>query len=60
MRGAISSRLPPELEKLSLTVSELQQRRDRFVRGLRERGYEVRSPEGAFYVTPKSPIEDDV
>jgi aspartate aminotransferase len=27
---------------------------------LRECGYEVRIPEGAFYVTPKAPIEDDV
>jgi aspartate aminotransferase len=30
------------------------------VSGLRDCGYEVRTPEGAFYVTPKSPIEDDV
>jgi aspartate aminotransferase len=26
---------------------------------LRECGYEVRTPEGAFYITPKAPIEDD-
>ncbi len=47
------------LEKLSLDVDELQARRDRFVAGLRNSGYEVHAPEGAFYVTPKTPIDDD-
>jgi aspartate/methionine/tyrosine aminotransferase len=37
----------------------LQRRRDRFVTGLRECGYEVRTSESAFYITPKAPIEDD-
>jgi aspartate aminotransferase len=49
-----------DLEKLSLNVSALQRRRDQFVRGLRQCGYEVRTPEGAFYLTPRAPIEDDV
>jgi aspartate aminotransferase len=29
------------------------------VNGLRECGYDVHTPEGTFYVTPKTPIEDD-
>ena len=41
-------------------MGALQRRRDRFVRGLRECGYEVQAPEGAFYLTPKAPIGDDV
>jgi aspartate aminotransferase len=45
---------------MSLDVGALQRRRDRFVSGLRHCGYEVRVPEGAFYITPKAPIEDDV
>jgi aspartate aminotransferase len=60
MASSLLQHALPDLEKLSLDVSALQRRRDRFVQGLRECGYEVPVPEGAFYVTPKSPIEDDV
>jgi aspartate aminotransferase len=60
MASALMQHSLPELEKLSLDVNVLQRRRDRFVSGLRECGYEVRTPEGAFYITPKSPIADDV
>lgn len=60
MASALMQHSVPDLEKLSLNVNELQRRRDRFVKGLRECGYEVRTPEGALYVTPKSPIADDV
>lgn len=60
MASALMQHSLPELEKLSLDVNILQRRRDRFVSGLRECGYEVRTPEGAFYITPKSPIADDV
>ena len=45
--------------KLSLDIDALQARRNRFVAGLRECGYEVHAPEGAFYLTPKTPIKDD-
>ncbi len=60
MASALMQHSLRDLEKLSLDVSALQRRRDRFVNGLRECGYDVRTPEGAFYITPKSPIEDDV
>ena len=60
MASALMQHCLWDLEKMSLDVSALQRRRDRFVAGLRECGYEVRTPEGAFYITPKAPIEDDV
>jgi aspartate aminotransferase len=60
MTSALMQHALPELEKLSLDVAALQLRRDRFVRALQECGYEVRIPQGAFYITPKSPIEDDL
>jgi aspartate aminotransferase len=60
MTSALMQHCLPELEKLSLDVKDLQRRRNRFVNGLRECGYTVGIPEGAFYVTPKSPISDDV
>jgi aspartate aminotransferase len=59
MTSALMQHCLRDLEKISLDVNALQRRRDRFVRGLRECGYEVRTPEGAFYITPKAPIEDD-
>jgi aspartate aminotransferase len=60
MTSALMQHSLPDLEKISIDVRALQERRNRFVTGLRECGYEVRMPEGAFYVTPKAPIEDDV
>jgi aspartate aminotransferase len=60
MTSALMQHCLPELERMSLDVGALQRRRDRFVRGLRECGYEVRLPEGAFYITPKTPVEDDL
>jgi aspartate aminotransferase len=49
-----------DLEKLSIDVGHLQEKRDRMVRSLREAGYQVHSPEGTFYLLPKSPIPDDM
>ena len=60
MTSALMQHALPELEKLTIDVKGLQLRRDRFVRGLRECGYEVGIPQGAFYITPKSPIDDDL
>jgi aspartate aminotransferase len=60
MASALMQHALSELEKLSLDVGDLQRRRDRLVSGLRECGYQVSMPQGAFYVTPRCPIEDDV
>lgn len=49
----------PDLEKLSIDIPRLQARRDRMVTALRDLGYEVRAPEGTFYLLPRSPIADD-
>lgn len=49
----------PELEKLSVNILALQNRRDLLVRELRSMGYETNIPEGTFYILVKSPIKDD-
>jgi aspartate aminotransferase len=49
----------PDLEKLSIDVEHLQYKRDWMVSELRKIGYEVHSPEGTFYLLPRSPLEDD-
>lgn len=41
-------------------VSVYKRRRDRLYNALTGFGYDVIKPEGAFYLFPKSPIEDDV
>ena len=50
----------PDLDKLSISVQHLEEKRDRMVRGLREIGYQVHHPEGTFYLLPKSPWADDM
>ena len=59
MSSALMQHGLERLAQLSLDVNELQVRRDRFVRGLRDAGYEVHKPEGAFYITPQTPFEND-
>lgn len=49
-----------DLEGMTLDVAHLQRKRDHMVDALLEMGYEVRRPEGTFYLFPKSPIEDDM
>jgi aspartate aminotransferase len=48
-----------DLERLSVDVPHLQERRDRVVAALREAGYQLHVPEAAFYLLPRSPMEDD-
>jgi aspartate aminotransferase len=48
-----------DLERLSVDVGHLQQKRDRMVGALRDMGYSLHMPEGTFYLLVRSPIEDD-
>ncbi len=57
--NAIMQYALPALDKLSIDVEGLQAKRDFLLTGLREAGYDVPTPEGTFYLLPKSPIEDD-
>jgi aspartate aminotransferase len=49
----------PELETLSIDIEHLQHKRDKLVGILRGAGYDVHSPDGTFYLLPKSPLADD-
>jgi aspartate aminotransferase len=53
-------RAMPELERMSIDTGALQRRRDVMVSELRSQGYEVASPEGRFYLFPRTPIPDAV
>ena len=57
--NAVMQYAVPRLETLSLDVAHLQDKRDRMTGALREMGYDVATPEGTFYLFPKSPLPDD-
>ncbi len=48
-----------DLEKLSIDMEHLQFKRDWLVRELQALGYELHSPEGTFYLLPRSPMQND-
>ncbi len=45
---------------VTIKVGEYQRHRDFIYNNLKKFGYTVNKPEGAFYIFPKCPIEDDV
>ena len=55
----VLQRAMAELEQMNVDIKALQRRRDRVVDALRSYGYDVHSPEGTFYLLPKSPDPDD-
>ncbi|MFC1913706.1 pyridoxal phosphate-dependent aminotransferase [Chloroflexota bacterium] len=48
------------LQSVTVSVSDYQQKRDFLYGHLVRLGYSVVKPQGAFYMFPKSPVEDDV
>ena len=50
----------PHLHALSIDLEELERKRDLFTVELRNAGYELRRPEGTFYLWLRSPDPDDV
>ena len=57
---ALIQRVLPLVKGVSVDVAYYQRIRDRMLAPLREMGYEMVTPGGAFYLFPKSPIPDDV
>ncbi len=57
---ALMQRVVAELQDVSVDTSIYVARRETFCKILNDAGYTFVPPKGAFYVFPKSPIEDDV
>lgn len=57
---ALMQRIVSRLQSVTVPVAEYQKRRDFLYEHLNEMGYSVTKPQGAFYLFPKSPLEDDV
>jgi aspartate aminotransferase len=56
---ALMQRLVRHLLEESVDISIYQRRRDLFCEGLEAAGYDFQKPEGAFYLFPRTPIDDD-
>jgi aspartate aminotransferase len=57
---ALMQRVVAQLLEDSVDISLYQRKRDMLCNGLKDCGYEIEKPGGAFYLFPKTPIEDDV
>lgn len=57
---ALMQHLVAKLQSVTVDIGEYQSKRDYLYRELTDIGYDLVKPQGAFYMFPKSPIEDDV
>jgi len=57
---ALMQRTVAELQDESVDIEEYQKKRDFLYENLSEMGYSMVKPEGAFYIFPKSPREDEL
>ena len=57
---ALMQRLVAPLQRNSIKIRDYEEKRDLLYNGLKSFGYHVIKPQGAFYLFPKAPIEDDV
>jgi aspartate aminotransferase len=58
--SALMQHIVRYLQGVTVSVAEYQRKRDFVYDNLTEMGYSMVKPQGAFYMFPKSPIEDDV
>jgi len=56
---ALMQRIVARLQDVSVSAEDYQRKRDYLYDNLTAMGYSVVKPQGAFYIFPKSPIEDD-
>lgn len=57
---ALMQRVMARLQGIHVDISLYKRKRDLLCDGLAECGYEFTRPKGAFYLFPRTPIEDDV
>ena len=57
---ALMQHIVSRLQSVTIPVEEYQGKRDFLYHHLSEMGYSVIKPQGAFYMFPKSPLDDDV
>jgi aspartate aminotransferase len=55
---ALMQRVISKLQRTSINIGAYQQKRDFLYKHLTEMGYSIPMPSGAFYMFPKSPVDD--
>jgi len=58
--SALMQHIVRHLQGVTVSVAEYQRKRDFMYHNLSEMGYSMVKPQGAFYIFPKSPLDDDV
>jgi len=56
---ALMQHVIKELQNVTVDISEYQNKRDYLYDNLIKMGYQIVKPQGAFYMFPKTPIDDD-
>ncbi len=57
---ALMQHIVRHLQGVTVSIAEYQRKRDFLYEHLTDMGYSIVKPQGAFYMFPKSPLEDDV
>jgi aspartate aminotransferase len=57
---ALMQRVVACMQGMSVDIGEYQRKRDLFCDGLADAGYDFTKPPGAFYLFPRTPVDDDV
>lgn len=57
---ALMQNIVRHLQNVTVSVAEYQKKRDFLYKNLTEMGYSLIKPRGAFYMFPRTPLEDDV
>jgi aspartate aminotransferase len=57
---ALMQRLVAKLQRASVDITQYQEKRDMLYHYLTEMGFRMARPDGAFYLFPRSPLQDDV
>lgn len=57
---ALMQRIVRYLQDVTVSIEDYQRKRDFLYKNLVDMGYELVKPQGAFYMFPKSPINDDI
>ncbi len=58
--SALMQHIVRHLQGVTVSVAEYQRKRDFMYHNLSAMGYSMVKPQGAFYIFPKSPLDDDV
>lgn len=57
---ALMQRVVTRMQDVKVNVAEYKRKRDLLCDGLSSMGYELKRPEGAFYLFIRTPVEDDI